>query len=684
MSNENAIQSLQEKIDRLNKEAWDIRVNDSPKSLEISKESVELARAVNYQKGLAQGLQSLGFGYIRVSKYDEALPILNESLSLFESLNDLRGEAIVYEYLAVIKRNWGDFGLALEFLFKALALCQQNGFVENEGTDHYQIGVTYKYLGNFEKALDSLYKSLAIYRGTNDRLFQSYPINVIGSIYFENGDYNRALEYFQEALAYRQESGDKLGETGSLDNIGFTYFKLSDYPKAIDYCTRSLAISEITGDKRSQANALQHLAEIHTQAGDSEQAIKFCHESLELRKAIGDKRGEIEIRLFLAAVYTNQLRQKDNNKILEWLTGALILAEDLKAVDLLSKTHFHLYEFYKLRNEYEEALKHLHLHIDLEKEFHKNTINQKVLNLEISYRAEESRKEADAIRQRNDELTRLNREIEEQKKKLEEAITDLKATQAQLIQSEKMASLGELTAGIAHEIQNPLNFVNNFSEVNTELIDELQVEMDKGNLAGAGAIAKDIKENEEKINHHGKRADTIVKGMLQHSRSSSGVREPTDINALADEYLRLAYHGLRAKDKSFSAKIKTDFDAGIGNITVVPQDIGRVALNLITNAFYAVNEKKKQLGDKYEPTVTVCTKKAQGNAEITVIDNGYGIPQKVMDKIFQPFFTTKPTGQGTGLGLSLSYDIIKAHGGEINVATKEGEGTTFTVLLPSQ
>ena len=270
-----------------------------------------------------------------------------------------------------------------------------------------------------------------------------------------------------------------------------------------------------------------------------------------------------------------------------------------------------------------------------------------------------------------------------QAKEIEKAYTELKATQAQLIQSEKMASLGELTAGIAHEIQNPLNFVNNFSEVNSELISELIDEVDKGNTAEVKLIAADIKENSEKINHHGKRADAIVKGMLQHSSSGSAKKEPTNINALADEYLRLAYHGLRAKDKTFNATMKTDFDPTIGNINIIPQDIGRVILNLITNAFYVVNEKSKQNIAGYEPTVEVNTKKDSNKVLIAVKDNGNGIPQKVLDKIFQPFFTTKPTGQGTGLGLSLSYDIVrKAHGGELRVETKEGEGTVFTIELP--
>jgi two-component system, NtrC family, sensor kinase len=278
---------------------------------------------------------------------------------------------------------------------------------------------------------------------------------------------------------------------------------------------------------------------------------------------------------------------------------------------------------------------------------------------------------------------------------IEQTLSHLKSTQSQLIQSEKMASLGELTAGIAHEIQNPLNFVNNFSEVNKEMLDEVTEEIDKGNIEEVKIILSDIKDNEEKINHHGKRADGIVKGMLQHSRKSEGKKEPTDINALCDEYLRLSYHGLRARDKSFNADFKTEFDESIGKINVVPQDIGRVLLNLFNNAFYAVKSPQPLKRSEYKPLVTVTTRKIKtslisnnnspsgdGGIEICVADNGNGIPQNIVDKIFQPFFTTKPTGQGTGLGLSLSYDIIKAHGGELKVETREGKGCEFIIQLP--
>ncbi len=287
-----------------------------------------------------------------------------------------------------------------------------------------------------------------------------------------------------------------------------------------------------------------------------------------------------------------------------------------------------------------------------------------------------------------DELEKKRADVEQANAALKESLEDLKSAQAQLIQSEKMASLGELTAGIAHEIQNPLNFVNNFSEVNKELIDELKDAVASNDQEDIELILNDLAENEDKIKHHGKRAEGIVKGMLQHSRTSQGEKEPSDINVLADEYLRLAYHGLRAKDKSFNADFKCDFDESLPKINVVPQEIGRVLLNLINNAFYAVSSKASaKEASAYKPKVVVSTRSKENFFLISVKDNGPGIPEDIKDKIFQPFFTTKPTGSGTGLGLSLSYDIIKAHGGDIkleshHVGGKEKAGTEFIISIP--
>ncbi|GAB4043481.1 sensor histidine kinase [Spirosoma litoris] len=290
---------------------------------------------------------------------------------------------------------------------------------------------------------------------------------------------------------------------------------------------------------------------------------------------------------------------------------------------------------------------------------------------------------------RNNRAKQLaNKQLNEQKEALQQALVELKTTQAQLIQSEKMASLGELTAGIAHEIQNPLNFVTNFSEVSTELVDELKEgpfqNLPDSEKEYADEILGDLTLNLQKITHHGNRASSIVKGMLEHSRTSTGERAPTDLNDLCDEYMRLSYHGLRAKDKTFNAELKTDFDPLVDKIDVIPQDLGRVLLNLLNNAFYAVSEKKKQQPNHYQPSVSISTKRLENQVEIRIVDNGTGIPEAVRDKIFQPFFTTKPSGSGTGLGLSLSYDIItKGHNGSLQMQSQADVGTEFIILLPS-
>ena len=290
------------------------------------------------------------------------------------------------------------------------------------------------------------------------------------------------------------------------------------------------------------------------------------------------------------------------------------------------------------------------------------------------------------ISYRSQKLRRENRLLEEKvvsrTNELKQSLVELKATQTQLIQSEKMVSLGELTAGIAHEIQNPLNFVNNFSEVNTELIAEMNEKLSNGNFEEAKMLARHVEENERKIMQHGKRADAIVKGMLQHSRVSTGEKEPTDLNALLNEYLILSYHGFRAKDKTMHATLRKEFDPAVGKVNIIPQDIGRVLLNLCNNAFYAVLERKLQERGGFEPVVSVSSKRLGNKVEIRVSDNGNGVPQKITDKIFQPFFTTKPTGTGTGLGLSLSYDIMKAHDGDLKLVSVEGAGAVFVILFP--
>jgi len=408
-------------------------------------------------------------------------------------------------------------------------------------------------------------------------------------------------------------------------------------------------------------------------------------------------RGAVASRLELAALY--KAAGKTDSTLFQ-VRLALKVANSLNSPDLWLRCYTALADFYK-NNNTDSTVKYQSLIIQINKEiFNAQQVQQfqnidfdeqqRLNEIEVAKKEFQSRLRTNVLLGSTFTLVviafflyRNNRTKQKAKRHVEQAYEQLKATQSQLLQSEKMASLGELTAGIAHEIQNPLNFVNNFSEVNSELVHELESAASRGQLDEIRALAKSIKENEEKISHHGKRAGAIVKSMLQHSRASSKQKEPTDINALCDEYLRLAYHGLRAKDKSFNAKFEVNLDPAVGMVNVMPQEIGRVILNLINNAFYAVSEKKKESPDTYDPTVTVSTRRSGDNIEIRVADNGTGIPSKAVDRIFQPFFTTKPTGQGTGLGLSLSYDIVtKGHGGTLALETQAGEGTTFLIQLP--
>ncbi|MEP7142039.1 MAG: tetratricopeptide repeat protein [Ferruginibacter sp.] len=682
---------LYDKINQLNKQAWELRVNDSLQAHTLSKEAIDLAENINYIRGKAEGYRTFAFSLIRLAKYHEALEYCEKSFPLFESLNDLDGQSSIYGYYGIINRSLGNYAASLEYLFKFLELSQQTGNREAESLSCYHLGITYKYLGDYETALTYLLKGMSTTQPefTTYSMSKGLSLKQIGAIYFETGDLTNALDYYHQSLILTKKTGDKWGEAGCLDSIGVIHLKLSEHDKALEFCSLALTISQSVGDKKGQSNALFHLGDIYKELAEYNKALKHGADSLAMRRDIEDKKGQAEILLFLADLRSKKsFSEQPDPQVFELLNEALQSGQEIKSLDLLAKIHLSYYEACKHSNNYREALTHIERYISLSKEIHTDALNQKIQNLEISHKVEKSRKDAEIYRVRNVELANLYEESKRQKEEIQITLVELKATQSQLIQSEKMASLGELTAGIAHEIKNPLNFVNNFSELNKELLIELNEEIEKGNIEDVKAIARNVIDNEEKINHHGKRADAIVKGMLQHSQASTGQKELTNINKLADEYLRLAYHGIRAKNKDFNATLKSDFEESIDKINIIPQDIGRVLLNLYNNAFYATNERKKQNGNDYEPTVTVSTSRSRsigegrGEVIIKVADNGNGIPQEIIDKIFQPFFTTKPPGQGTGLGLSLSYDIIKAHGGELKAETKEGSFSEFQFSLP--
>jgi signal transduction histidine kinase len=520
------------------------------------------------------------------------------------------------------------------------------------------LGLVHLFTGEYSKALDYYRNVQKINEVLNDLALKSLLFLNQGEAYLGLLHLDSAELVFDKSIFYNEKSGYKKYKGLALYDIGKIYEMRDNNEEAKKYYRQSIKTNIETESPDFEGMGFQALADISKKEGNVDSALYFSRQALKIYQNINDTLG-------LIAAYSSVSSALDasdeTDSAYQYLKKAITLKDALNKEGRIKS--FQLAGFNEQLKLEEQKAEQLRTITKIRTWSFVAGIAVLLFMSGIFYR--------NYRRQRKDKTT------------IENAFTDLKSAQSQLIQSEKMASLGEMTAGIAHEIQNPLNFVNNFSEVNDELLKELRTELEKGNSEEAKAIANDIAFNSEKINHHGKRADAIVKGMLQHSRASSGQKEPTDINALADEYLRLAYHGLRAKDKSFNADLKTDFDNNIEKINIIPQDIGRVILNLINNAFYAVDEKKKQNLNGYEPMVSVTTKKVKGKVEIKVADNGNGIPQKVLDKIFQPFFTTKPTGQGTGLGLSLSYDIVtKGHGGELKVETKEKEGTIFIVQLP--
>ena len=591
---------------------------------------------------------------------------------------------------------------------------------------YYVLGGFYRTIGLYESAMYNMKKSLS-YLDTKDlKTYNYFDVTVIigkdgwlnnfailSDYYRLMGDHDKAIKQGKIVL---KEAGDYYKIIGEKDptkqNLMFAARHivlskiLSNQLDSVDYYLKIAERSVAKEDFASKAFLLQYRTLYNTKLGNTivaDSLMKKCWQLVNQNQInVNESPGIIEPDYYLALLRVKQNRYNDAIALL------------LKNIERAKVVRSSVLRDYKLLAElYEKTGDN-----ELAKEAYKSFLNlqesiladqKKFQTISFETEQEMNEKELSITKLENDnKISSLFRNFSigiavllllivagiynrfHSKKKanqvLEKTLTDLKSTQSQLIQSEKMASLGELTAGIAHEIQNPLNFVNNFSEVSMELIDEMQEEMTKGDTEEANAIAADIKQNLEKINYHGKRADGIVKGMLQHSRSGSTVKEPTDINKLADEYLRLAYHGLRAKDKSFNADLITDFDASLPKANVLSQDIGRVLLNLFTNAFYATHQMqtlRHAQGDKYTPKVSITTSQKEKYVEIIVKDNGIGIPDSIKDKILQPFFTTKPTGEGTGLGLSLSYDIIvKGHNGKIVIDSKENEYTLFTIQIP--
>jgi signal transduction histidine kinase len=638
---------------------------------------------------------------------DSALYYHSLCLPISQKLNLKLIEAHILENQGFMLTTIGNYPKALESFLQSQKIAEDpesENYVWNlpEGQTPREarlLTLTYLYMtmghlygdtNNRDKQISSYLKSKEI-AGSIQEGGAISTINMnLGRVYLNLNKLDTALFYAQTAIDSLAK-GDIGKYTGYIYGlVGNIYQKKGNYNLALDAYKTALKLNTEQNNLNGLSNSCISLSSLYLALNKPDSSLFFAHKGLKTSKGIGDLQGITGAYNSLSSAY-NKLNKTDSAYV--YLKLASSLNDSLYNVDRKNLTSFQNLSFdeqMRLKELEEEKASY-------QNKIRTNTLMGSLFTLLVI---------AFFLFRNNRNKQKANKLLQEQKEEIQTTLEQLEATQSQLIQSEKMASLGELTAGIAHEIQNPLNFVNNFSEINSELIEELKEELALGNRQTVEEIANDIKENELKISHHGKRADAIVKGMLQHSSTSNGQKEPTDINALCDEYLRLSYHGLRAKDKSFNADFKTEFDESLPKINVIPQDIGRVLLNLINNAFYACAERSRSTVSEarstkheagsidYKPEVVVSTtssksplgdlgvKGSQG-VKITVKDNGAGIPQEIKDKIFQPFFTTKPTGSGTGLGLSLSYDIIKAHGGQLKVESINNEGSEFIIYLPT-
>ena len=630
--------------------------------------AMKLAQQLKYVKGEANALKYIGMFYFYNGNNVETLDNWLKSLELFKSINDKAGISNILGNIGALYDRQGDDEKSMQYSLQSLQIAEEIG-------DKMRIATTLQNIGN------------------------TYGRKISTS--------RKGLEYLLRAIPISEELKDQDLYVTLYTNLGEAYSKMNKLDSALFYFQKGIKASR-NSEELTTIYIYNYAGKGYAKTGKFDLAISYQKRSVELAKKLD---ANMDIGKSLLGLGDTYFANNNIPASLATYKEAEIILKNAGAKEELKDTYQGLSKIYERKKDYPNAFHYQNLLLAIKDSIYNIETSKTVSNLQLDYTLSKKEsqislltknKELDDLQLKRQKITNiafgvgfvlimlfafvLYRNYQQKQKAnevLEHTLTDLKSTQTQLIHSEKMASLGELTAGIAHEIQNPLNFVNNFSDLNRELLAEMLEEIDKGNLQDAKDIAADVMDNETKINHHGKRADSIVKGMLQHSRTGAAVKEPTDINALADEYLRLGFHGLRAKDNSFNTNMITDYDNSIGLVNLVPQDMARVLLNLITNAFYVVGEKKKENIPGYEPSVTVSTKKLDDKIEIRVRDNGNGIPPSVMEKIFQPFFTTKPTGEGTGLGLSMSYDIItKGHGGTIQATTKEGEYAEFCIELP--
>ena len=652
-----------------------------------AEEALDLARRLTDPVGQTTALLLLGQFWTKAGELHTALDFFKEAEHLARQRQDWASTAEALRRLSDTERQLGNYAPALDYVFRSLTFAQQSLQRRSVALSQLLLGMIYVQVGEYEQAMPYLNLALTTFRRDATSQSVATTLNVIGEKFRYQGNWPQALRFHQQAIAMHRANGDSLSAALVSGNLAYVYEKQGRRAEALAVARRAFDYVRRNESPEGLASLGSVLGRIHLGLGRPDSAIVYARQSLLVARTIGGKEYSRDASQVLAEAYArrgnwagayanqNRYTAYKDSLINEEVTRK---ATATRFADRMDKQQEEITVLTKTRQlEAKAADQQLIL---------RNFMLGTLVVLIVL---------AGALLRNNRQKQRNNALLEEQKKSLQTALTNLKLTQNQLMQSEKMASLGELTAGIAHEIQNPLNFVNNFSEVSVELLGELKEERGKGPDRDEGLerdLLVDLEQNLQKITQHGQRASGIVRGMLEHSRKGGQEKQPTDLNALAEEYLRLAYHGLRARDKTFNAELKTNFDTRLGQVRVVQQDLGRVLLNLFNNAFYAV-QQHQQAGQShsYHPTVSLSIRKVappQGAVgiwvEIKVKDNGTGMSEAVRRKIFQPFFTTKPAGQGTGLGLSLAYDIINnGHGGMLSVESTQGQGTEFRVLLPA-
>ena len=576
------------------------------------------------------------------------------------------------------EQNLGRLDLAMDLYFKSAEIARKSKNLSAEGESYGAIADVYSIAKNHKNSIHYYLKALRVLQHSEDSVSLASVLSNTGDEYFNAGVYDSALVYFNQAKFIFDKTKYQTGTAYTQGNIGMVYAQTGKHSEAERYMNQAIFIFEKTQNYSPICDYLLVMAGVYSEKGEKSLARSYTLRSLNLAEKYG-----LTEQVSKASLKMSKLSEQlgDTSDAFAYYKKHIAYRDSLNNISSVQKMG-------DLRTDYEVAQKQAEVNLLTQQKRNQKyltislgvILGLTILVIAVLIKNNQLRKKAYT------NLNQQKQETEKQKAKAEAALQELKITQKKLIHSAKMASLGELSAGIAHEIQNPLNFVNNFSELNVDLLNDLKEgflhELPASSQIEAALIFDDLANNLKRIADHGKRADAIVKGMLQHSRAVGGRKEATDINALTNEYLILSFQGMKLKDKGFNARYLCNFDEGLGRIRVVPQDIASVLLNLYSNAFFAVKEKKEKTIGPYDPLVTVTTRQIAGKVEIAIKDNGFGIREDLQEKIFQPFFTTKPPGQGTGLGLSLSYDIIMAHGGEIKLETKQGEFTQFTIQLP--